>query len=109
MSLYGKFDMTGVKDGDPDPCPRYWDEKRKTWSDDWKEQLFDVENQALKAVYETMNYRLRDKLPEPKTLLDICNEGIAKPDLATNAIAELLEQLYKPDRVKVLITIDNYN
>lgn len=43
MSLYGKMDMTGWKDGDPEPCPRYWDEKRQTWSDDWKNQLFDAE------------------------------------------------------------------
>jgi hypothetical protein len=28
MSLYGKFDISGVKDGDPEPCPRTWDPKR---------------------------------------------------------------------------------
>lgn len=43
MSLYGKVDYTGVKDGDPEPVPRYWDAKRKVWSDSWKEFLFDFE------------------------------------------------------------------
>jgi len=28
MDRYGKFDMTGVRDGDPEPCPRTWDPLR---------------------------------------------------------------------------------
>jgi hypothetical protein len=28
MSIYGKMDITGVKDGDPEPCPRVFDEER---------------------------------------------------------------------------------
>ena len=28
MNLYGKFDISGVKDGDPEPCPNVWDAKR---------------------------------------------------------------------------------
>lgn len=28
MSLYGKIDISGVKDGDPEPNPRLWDEER---------------------------------------------------------------------------------
>ena len=43
MSLYGKFDLTGVKDGDPEPCPRKWDPVRRKWSDDWKLNLFESE------------------------------------------------------------------
>jgi len=37
MSLYGKYDISGVKDGEPEPCPRVWDPLRKCWSDEWKE------------------------------------------------------------------------
>jgi len=36
MSHYGKYDITGVRDDEPEPCPRVWDETRKTWNDDWK-------------------------------------------------------------------------
>jgi hypothetical protein len=41
-----------------------------------------------------LRYKLSDKCPEPKTMMDIVN--VAKEDsmLATNAIAEILEQLY---------------
>jgi hypothetical protein len=38
-----------------------------------------------------MNYRLSDKLPDPKKLMDIIDQGILDPELATNAFAEVLE------------------
>lgn len=41
-----------------------------------------------------MNYRLSDKLRDPKTIIEICDYGISHPELATNCIAEILEQLY---------------
>lgn len=109
MSLYGNFDISGVKDGDAEPCPRVWDPKRQQWSDTWKEQLFDLEIKNLQAKYETMNYRLSDRLADPKTMIEICDAGIENADLATNAIAEILEQLYKTDKYKTVITIDNFN
>ena len=56
-----------------------------------------------------MNYKLSDKLSDPKTLMQVVEYGINNPELATNAIAEVLEQLYKSDKFKTLITVDNYN
>lgn len=47
MSIFGKYDITGVKDGDPEPCPRVWDPRRQTWSDSWKENLYDYEVKEL--------------------------------------------------------------
>lgn len=41
--------------------------------------------------------------------MDIIETGIADPMLATNAIAEVLEQLYHQDRHHVLFTLDGYN
>ena len=43
MSQYGKYDISGVRDDEPEPCPRTWDPLRKTWTDDWKEHLFEHE------------------------------------------------------------------
>ena len=91
MSIYGKYDISGVKDGEPEPCPRVWDAKRQVWSDSWKDHLYDIEVKNLNAKYETMNYRLSDKLADPKTLMQLVNEGRANPELATNVIAEVLE------------------
>jgi len=45
MSIYGLYDIAGVRDDEPEPCPRAWDEVRKTWTDDWKQELFDHEIQ----------------------------------------------------------------
>lgn len=91
MAHYGKMDITGVRDGDPEPCPRVWDERRQCWSDAWKEHLYDHEAKELNTIYEEMEYRLADKLPEPKKLIDIANYGLQNFDLATCAIAEILE------------------
>lgn len=94
---YGKYDISGVRDGDPEPCPRVWDENRKCWSDEWKGMLYNEELRYYQDIYDTMDYRLKDKCEDPETLLDIANAGIEWPDAATNAIAELLEQLYNTD------------
>lgn len=98
MSVYGRYDISGIKDGEPEPCPRVWDEKRKVWSDSWKTLLYDVEVKELERVYEKMEYRLSDKLPDPKLLLDIVEAGIENPEVATCAFAEVLEQLYHSDK-----------
>lgn len=71
MSYYGKIDISGVKDGDPEPNPRVWDEERHCWSDSWKENLYDFEVKDLNQIYDDMNYRLSDKLADPKTLYEI--------------------------------------
>ena len=52
----------------------------------------------LQAKYESMNYRLSDKLADPKKLIDLVDYGIENPEVATNVIAEVLEQLYKTDK-----------
>jgi small subunit ribosomal protein S29 len=28
MSIYGTYDISGIKDGEPEPCPRVWDPLR---------------------------------------------------------------------------------
>lgn len=109
MSHYGQYDLSGVKDNEPEPCPRVWDPLRKTWSDDWKEKLFDVEVSGYKNRYENMQYRLSDRLDDPTTLADIVNYGIENPESSTNAVGEILEQLYQTDKHQVLITADGYN
>lgn len=111
MSRYGKYEMTGVKDGDPQPCENTWDPIREKWSDDWKMNLFETEIQNAKALYETMDYRLSDRLRDPKKMIDICDYAIKHRDanLATNALAECLEQLYHTDKYKTLFTVDNIN
>ena len=47
MSVYGKIDISGVKDGEPEPCPKVWDAERQCWTDAWKEHLYDFEIKSL--------------------------------------------------------------
>lgn len=103
MDHYGKYDISGVKDGDPEPCPRVWDPLRGVWSDDWKEELYDVEIENLAMDYEKMSHRLSDKLTDPKKLIEIAEFGIQNPELSTNAFAELLEQMYMTDKFQTLV------
>lgn len=91
MSLFGNYDITGQKDQDGDPCPRTWDPMRQCWSDDWKGYLYDQELKQLETRFKEYRYRLADKCPDPKKIMDIIDAGTADPMLATNAVAEVLE------------------
>jgi small subunit ribosomal protein S29 len=33
MTHYGKYDISGIRDDEPEPCPRTWDPLRKMWND----------------------------------------------------------------------------
>ena len=91
MDRYGMFNLTGVRDGDPEPCPRTWDPLRQCWSDDWKGFIYDVEWKFLETRYKELNYRLRDKCPEPKKMIDFIDVALEDGNLATNAIAEIMD------------------
>tara|TARA_B110001450_G_C17381051_1_gene383736 strand:+ start:131 stop:418 length:288 start_codon:yes stop_codon:yes gene_type:complete len=91
MSVYGNYDLTGQKDQDGDPCPRTWDAIRQCWSDDWKGYLYDQELKENDQRYKEFRYRVSDKCPDPKKIMDIIDVGTADPMLATNAVAEVLE------------------
>ena len=53
--------------------------------------VFDIELKEPDERYRELRYRLSDKCSDPKKLMDIVDAGIADPELATNAIAEILE------------------
>lgn len=109
MSRYGKYDITGFHDDEGEPCPRVWDPLRQCWSDDWKNFLYDQEKKIYDQRYKELRYRIADKCPDPVKIMDIIEAGQADPMLATNAIAEILEQLYHQDNYHVLFTLDGYN
>ena len=95
MDIFGQYDITGIKDADGDPCPREWDPHRQYWTDDWKGFLYEQELKFIAERAKKFDYRLSDKCSDPKKMIDVVNAGIADPKLATNAIAEVLEQLYQ--------------
>lgn len=52
LDVYGKCDISGVHDSEAEPCPRVWDEKLKTWTDSWKDLLYDVEIKHYQQKYD---------------------------------------------------------
>jgi hypothetical protein len=48
-------------------------------------------------------------LADPKKIIDIINYAILDPMLATNALAEIFEQLRNQDKYHILFTLDGYN
>jgi small subunit ribosomal protein S29 len=109
LKIYGKMDMTGVSDDEPEPCPRIYDKRRHTWSDAWKDHLTEMELKQIAKDTPRMNSRISDHLKAPETLIEIANYGIENSDYATCAIAEIVNQLYNQDETNVLIAIDGYS
>jgi hypothetical protein len=108
LDIYGKFDMTGIHDDEPEPCPRVFDTRRRVWSDSWKDHLTEFELKQIAQDTPKMKERISDFLKEPKTLIEIADYGIENPEQATCAIAEILHQLYNQDETNVLVAIDGY-
>ena len=77
LERYGLFDITGVKDGDGEPCPRVWDPIRQCWSDDWKGYIYDSEAKQHEQRFKEFRYRISNKehCPEPKKIMDIIEAG----------------------------------
>jgi len=109
MSQYGMYDLTGVRDDEPEPCPRAWDKNRNTWNDDWKQFLYEHEIEYYQKKYDAMKYRLSDKLRDPKKLIEIAEAGANDREVATNAFAELLNQCYNTDKFQTLVCVDGIN
>ena len=91
MTYYGKYDISGIRDGEPEPNPKVWDSLRKVWSDSWKENLLENEIIDQNAQNERLNYRLSDKLRDPKKLIEIVDAGINDPEISVSAFGEVLE------------------
>jgi small subunit ribosomal protein S29 len=109
MSRYGLYDVSGIRDGEPEPCPRVWDPLKKQYNDVWKEQLYELELAELGVQYEKLNYRISQRLSDPKKLIEIVDAGIADPNQSICALAEVLEQLYNTDKYQTLISMDGFN
>lgn len=62
-------------------------------------------NEREQAKDTIMSFNLK----EPKFLIEIADFALQKNQYATNAIAELLEQLYNMDSHCLLVVVDEYN
>lgn len=109
LNDYGKYNIVGVKDSDPEPNPVLWDDRKQVYTDSWKEFNSMPEEEIILQDSPDHHLRIKDVLPNPSNLLDIVNAGIKEERLGTSAIAEILNVLRKNEKYKSMFIVDNYN
>ncbi|CAK74508.1 unnamed protein product (macronuclear) [Paramecium tetraurelia] len=109
LSLYGKFNLSGVHDDDPDPCPNLYDERRGYHFKDFEKFTTQEERDFEEAQDQIMSARITLKIPKPQYLQEIIDYGISNAHYATNAVYEVMEQLYNTEKYKVLVAVDGIN
>jgi hypothetical protein len=109
LNEYGKCDFAGIRDGEPEAVPVLWDERREVYTDSWEAYNAIPQEEIEVRDYPDHVKRVSTLLPKPKTLLDIVNFGIDNLRFSNSALAEIMHQLYKSDKHKVMFLIDEYN
>lgn len=109
QSIYGHFNFAGCHDHEPIPVPNTFDEWTQTHFYDSDKFLLKGEMQAYVNEQRHWKTRLTEKLPEPKTLLELCKFAEKSPEYTTNVVAEVIEQLKEQEVYPVLTVIDDYN
>lgn len=107
--IYGKYDGAGVHVNEPEPAPNLYDPERKVYFKDYEQFYHPDEKHLLEQADKEIDPPMGVHLKEPKNLLQIVNFGIDNPLYSTNAIYELLEQLYNLESHNVLVCVDQYN
>lgn len=109
LDLYGKYNGVGCHQNEPEPAPNLYDPERKVFFKDY-ERFISPEEQAVRNKIDLeFEPPMCKHLAAPKSLLQIVNFGIDNPVYSTNAIYELLEQLYNLESHHVLVCVDSYN
>lgn len=109
LNLYGKYNALGVHKEESNPVPNFFIKDREVYFYD--SDQFVPAKELEDSIRRTANYdrNLLEELPEPKNLLEIAEYALEDSELATNALAEIKEQLYHTQDAKVLVAVDDYN
>ena len=108
MDIFGKYDITGVREDEADPVQNIYYRDRKTYfneiADKVKKRTQDEEEQARQDAKK----RITDVLKNPKNIISIAEAGIAHPEYATCAMGEILGQVYSLD-IPILECVDSFS
>eukprot|EP00331_Platyophrya_macrostoma_P021996 CAMPEP_0176439114 /NCGR_PEP_ID=MMETSP0127-20121128/19738_1 /TAXON_ID=938130 /ORGANISM="Platyophrya macrostoma, Strain WH" /LENGTH=702 /DNA_ID=CAMNT_0017823297 /DNA_START=17 /DNA_END=2125 /DNA_ORIENTATION=- len=109
MKFFGKFDVAGVHESDPEPVPVTYDPERKLFSNDWEKDIDEDEKIDIREEQREFDITLSQLLPKPKNLLEIADIGINHKVLPIAAICEILEQLYNQEKFPLLVAVDGWS
>ena len=109
LDTYGFYSIVGVHDKEENPVPNFYIEDRQTYFYESDKFRSEEEMTLMAREQEHLNVRLKDKLAQPKNLLEIAEFGFKNENFCTNCLAEILEQVYNTDKASVLVVIDDFN
>ena len=108
-SIYGKYNVAGVHQNEPEPVPNFFIPEKGVhfYDSDWF--LTKDEHEYIESLNEIFSVSCASLLPNPKSMKDIIQAGINDWKLAICALAEVMHQLYNQTQIDVLVMMDDYN
>lgn len=107
--IYGRHDFAGNNLDQIEPVPVLWDERRQTYTDSWKVHNSIPEEQINLKDHPDHTSSIKERLPSPKTILEIVDYGINNDRYALNALAEVIAYFMQSRKFKTIFLIDGYN
>jgi small subunit ribosomal protein S29 len=109
LKLYGFYNFTGCHEDEPIAVQNTYDEWTQSNLFDSDKFLLPGEHQGNLNEQRNWKTKLKEKLPQPKTVLELCKFAEKEPDYTTNIIAEVIEQLQNQEAFPVFTAVDDYN
>ena len=108
-ALYGNYNIVGVHKDEKEPVPNFYIEDRQIYFYD-SDQFIEPELLEMRLRENDIYDRsLKDELPQPANLAELCEYVLKNPILSISALAEIKEQLYNQEQEKILVVVDDFN
>lgn len=107
--LYGQVGLAGNHLKEPEPVPNSFDEWTQSRMHDSDKFLMEGEQAAYLNVQREWKISLKERLPSPKSLLELIAFAEKHPLYTTAILAEVIEQLQNQEAFPVLSLADDFN
>ena len=109
QSLYGFYNVSGCHEMEPPAVRNIFNEWTNSHTFDSDKFLLEGELQSYLNDQREWKFKLKEKLPAPKSLRELIDFAEKVPDYTTAILAEVLEQLRHQDKYPTLIACDDFN
>lgn len=109
LDRYGFFNVSGCHINEPKAVQNVFDEWTQTHLYDSDKLLMEGELQHKQGLQRHLKTLLKEKLPAPRTVLELASFAEKDPEYVINVLAEVIEQLQHQDKYSVLTAVDDYN